>query len=108
MLHLGGLADNTGEGVDGVVAHMPRHVTGDLTALADDIILHMFMARELYDLYFNEPKGLMNIDINVHTGAPHVLYHNELLFATTAPAGFSGRGTPRSRKRNRHPSMFWA
>lgn len=50
------------------------------TALADDIILHMFMARELYDLYFNEPKGLMNIDINVHTGIPHVLYHNELLF----------------------------
>lgn len=40
------------------------------TALADDIILHMFMARELYDLYFNEPKSLMNIDINVHTGAP--------------------------------------
>lgn len=50
------------------------------TALADDIVLHMFMARELYDLYFNEPKGLINIDINVHTGTPHILYHNEILF----------------------------
>lgn len=49
-------------------------------ALADDITLHMFMAQELYDLYFNEPKGLLNIDINVHTGVPHILYHNELLF----------------------------
>lgn len=51
------------------------------TALADDITLHMFMAKELYDLYFNEPKGLLNIDINVRTGVPHILYHNELLFS---------------------------
>lgn len=50
------------------------------SALADDITLHMFMANELYALYFNEPKGLMNIDINVRTGTPHILYHNELIF----------------------------
>ena len=62
----------------------PNHLNEEsaliCTALADDITLHMFMAKELYDLYFNEPKGLMNIDINVHTGAFHILYHNELLF----------------------------
>ena len=49
-------------------------------SLTDDIVLHMFMASELYALYFNDPKGLMNIDINIHTGVPHILYHNEMLF----------------------------
>lgn len=43
-------------------------------------MLHMFMAKELYDLYFQEPKGLINIDINEVTGKFHVLYHNEQLF----------------------------
>lgn len=50
------------------------------TALANDIELHMFMASELYALYFQEPKGLINIDINVVTGNPHILYHNEQVF----------------------------
>lgn len=50
------------------------------TSLTDDVVLHMFMASELYALYFDEPKGLMNIDINVHTGVPHILYHNEKIF----------------------------
>lgn len=49
-------------------------------SISNDIILHMFMANELYDLYFHEPKGLMNIDINVTTGNPHILYHNEQIF----------------------------
>lgn len=49
-------------------------------SLAHDIILHMFMADELYDLYFQEPKGLMNIDINASTGNLHILYHNEQVF----------------------------
>ena len=50
------------------------------TALANDIELHLFMASELYALYFQEPKGLINIDINVVTGNPHILYHNEQVF----------------------------
>lgn len=50
------------------------------TALANDIELHLFMASELYALYFQEPKGLINIDINVATGNPHILYHNEQVF----------------------------
>ena len=49
-------------------------------SLANDIVLHMFMANELYALYFQEPKGLINIDINVTTGHPHILYHNEQVF----------------------------
>ena len=50
------------------------------SSLAHDIILHMFMSEELYALYFQEPKGLMNIDINTTTGNPHILYHNEQVF----------------------------
>lgn len=50
------------------------------TALANDIELHLFMASELFALYFQEPKGLINIDINVATGNPHILYHNEQVF----------------------------
>lgn len=49
-------------------------------SLAHDIILHMFMSEELYALYFQEPKGLMNIDINATTGNYHILYHNEQVF----------------------------
>lgn len=53
-----------------------------LDSLANDIILHIFMAGELYDLYFQEPKGLVNIDINRITGKYHILYHNDQLFRT--------------------------
>lgn len=51
-------------------------------ALANDIVLHIFMSKELYDLYYREPKGIMNIDINRVTGKRHILYHNEQLFRT--------------------------
>lgn len=53
-----------------------------LSSLANDIVLHIFMAGELYDLYFQEPKGLINIDVNRVTGKFHILYHNEQLFRT--------------------------
>lgn len=49
-------------------------------ALVNDITLHMFMANELYDLYYQEPRGLLHIDINTVTGNPHILYHNEQVF----------------------------
>ena len=52
------------------------------SALANDIVLHMFMANELYDLYFTEPRGMLTLDINVKTGAAHILYHNEQVFHT--------------------------
>lgn len=50
------------------------------SAIANDITLHMFMANDLHDMYFQEIKGFINIDINVTTGSPHVLYHNEQIF----------------------------
>lgn len=52
------------------------------SSLANDIVLHMFMAGELYDLYFLEPRGLLTLDINAVTGSVHLLYHNEQLFRT--------------------------
>ena len=52
------------------------------SALANDIVLHLFMSDELYELYFQEPRGLLTLDINVVTGGTHLLYHNEQVFRT--------------------------
>ena len=52
------------------------------SALANDIVLHLFMSDELYELYFQEPRGLLTLDINVLTGKAHLLYHNEQVFRT--------------------------
>ncbi|MBR6113665.1 MAG: sigma 54-interacting transcriptional regulator [Oscillospiraceae bacterium] len=51
-------------------------------ALANDIVLHLFMSDELYMMYFQEPRALLTLDINMKTGAVYLLYHNEELFRT--------------------------
>ena len=50
------------------------------SALANDIILHMFMSKELYNTYFQEPRGLIDLDINVLNGSIRTLYHNDQVF----------------------------
>jgi transcriptional regulator with PAS, ATPase and Fis domain len=52
-----------------------------LELISNDVVLHMFMAQELFHTYFQEQRGLLNIDINSKTRKYHIIYHNEQLFS---------------------------
>ena len=49
-------------------------------AAVNDIDLHIFMANTLHQVYLEEERGMITLDINVHTGKTHILYHNTGIF----------------------------